>query len=81
MYIHDYTMKQYKPGQFVSIGGKRARVYRRNPAFFTCECCEEVNEHSCTCNINMNIPRECGRKLGLYYYPKFIKQCGNQDKL
>ena len=66
----------YKPGQFVSIGGKRARVYRLNPAFLTCECCKEVNGHSCQC-----YPCECYRKLGFYYYPKFIKQCGNQDKL
>ena len=64
-----------KPGQFVSIGKKLARIYRRNPAFLTCECCKEVNGDECPC-----CPRECHIKLGIYYYPKFMKRCGNQDK-
>lgn len=77
-------MKQYKPGQFVSIGGKRARVYRRTPPFLACECCEEVNGDECPCNCkgieHILIPGECGVKLGVYYYPKFIKQCKKQEK-
>lgn len=71
-------IKQYKPGQFVSIGGKLARVYRLNPAFNPCDCCKEVNgEYLCG---KAPIGRECTAKLRWYYYPKLIKQCGSQDK-
>lgn len=79
MYIYDYTMKQYKPGQFVSLGGKIARVYRRSPTFSVCECCKEINgEYPC---YKAPIQNECAAKLGWYYYPKFIKQCKKQEKL
>lgn len=71
-------MKKYKPGQFVSIGGKLARVYRRNPAFHVCDCCEAANG-KCPCKYHafkkVPINIECTTKLGWYYYPKLIKQC------
>jgi len=76
-------MKQYKPGQFVSIGGKLARVYRRNPAFCACDCCKEVNGDEYPCDKNHNdfdISWECAMKLGFYYYPKLIKRCKKQEK-
>lgn len=75
-------MKHYKPGQFVSICGKLARAYRRNPAFFTCELsvcdqCMLANgwKRKNYCCLHSS---ECSKKLGPNLYPKLI--CGNQAK-
>jgi len=74
-------MKKYKPGQFVSIGGKLARVCEVNIADHyvcsTCEVCANENRQDYACGIHNS---ECLKKLNVDYYPKFIKQCGNQDK-
>lgn len=82
-------MKKYKPGQFVSIDGKLARVTQAktqptNPScIFVCEECKVKNKKlSCFCHrINQCInTNECVNKLPHDCYPKLIKQCGNQAK-
>ena len=76
MYIHDYTMKQYKPGQFVSIGGKLARVCITSP-LTVCRECRLANGWE-TENYCFLSSGECIKKLGPNLYPKLI--CGNQAK-
>lgn len=74
-------MKQYKPGQFVSIGGKLARVCKRTSRW-AISCCNECitanngRKHHCFLNST-----ECAVKLGMGLYPKLIKQCKKQEKL
>lgn len=74
-------MKKYKPGQFVSIGGKLARVCEvksiEHYNCSTCDVCADKNGHNDPCSIHAS---ECMKKLNVDCYPKFIKQCGNQDK-
>lgn len=74
-------MKQYKPGQFVSIGRTlaRASIVKENTTLeHVCDICKREN--------GLNIPwcicaSECSKKLGEHSYPKFIKLCINQDSL
>lgn len=73
-------MKKYKPGQFVSIGGRLAKVCKPILSLSACTSCEKVNEAetwNSLCFLNSSI--ECLIKLG-EFYPKLIKQCGNQGK-
>lgn len=77
----------YKPGQFVSIGGKLARVSIANVATTNvCKICKRENG-GIPC-IQKRIPLqsililrslyknrlECFKKLGYDLYPKFIEQ-------
>ena len=55
---------EYKPGQFVSIGGKLCRVKR---CFYACSCCEMSND------CGAEVSTECMRKLGDHNYPELIK--------
>ena len=71
-------MKQYKPGQFVSICGKLARVCKQTSSLpSACKECIIANkwEIKIYCSLNRS---ECIEKLGFTLYPKLI--CGNQDK-
>lgn len=57
--------KKYKPGQFVSIGGKLCRVKRR--CIFPCSLC--VMRTNCTNELTI----ECSYKLGDSNYPEPVK--------
>jgi len=76
MHIYDYTMKQYKPGQFVSINGKLARVTQAtNPSrIFICEECK-VRNKKLTCICKDKDTDKCVDNLPHNCYPKLIKQC------
>ena len=65
-----------KPGQFVSICGKLARVCTASP-LTVCRECMIANkwEIKMYCRLNS---MECIKKLGPNLYPKLI--CGNQAK-
>lgn len=79
MYIHDYTMKQYKPGQFVSIDGKLARICKQtSPHMDICLECATVNEWGKDNCCPLSALYVCLTKLRKDHYPKLI--CGNQDK-
>lgn len=80
-------MKKYKPGQFVNIGGRLARVCKRiSPWKISCctECmaANKVDENSIEKNhcFLSSSSIECAIKLGLDLYPKFII-CGKTDNL
>lgn len=71
-----------KPGQFVSICGKLARVCKHSSSIGVCGKCMlengEKGKYYCflsSCILDNN---ECSKKLGPNLYPKLI--CGNQDK-
>lgn len=67
-------MKKYKPGQFVSIGGKLARVSIATVEitldYDVCKICKRESGNTSYC-YNAS---ECSKKLGFYSYPKFIEQ-------
>lgn len=69
--------KEYKPGQFVSIGGKRYRVStNRN---FPCTCCTlDHGESPCgrgkAKTLYMDILEKCYEKLPRGCYPKPIEK-------
>lgn len=63
-------MKNYKPGQFVSIGGRLARVCEKKADItHICTKCQKENNTRC------NACSECIKKLGKMgpLYPKFVK--------
>ena len=78
MHIYDYTMKHYKPGQFVSIGGKLAKVCKNTNFRIACKICIKANYGTLLCSNGCI--SECHNKLGDYLFPKLIKQCKKQEK-
>ena len=56
--------KRYKPGQFVSMGGKLCRVKR---CIFACSCCEMYED------CEEELSTECLHKLGNLNHPEPIK--------
>jgi len=72
--------RRYKPGQFVSISGKLARVCKCiSPFKGSCDECVIANKWGIRCCL-LNTG-ECITKLGAKLYPKLIKQCKKQEKL
>ena len=72
--------RRYKPGQFVSICRKLARVCKHTSlSMNACDECAIANkwERKNYCFLNSS---ECIEKLGLNLYPKLIKQCEKQEK-
>lgn len=71
-------MKKYKPGQFVSIDGKLARVtIAVKQHMLVCSECKISNKKltcidKCAYKCVDNLPHNC--------YPKLIKQCRNKSK-
>lgn len=64
-------MKHYKLGQFVSIGGKLARIHETKIVGHSiCKICRVNNECNNPCGIHAS---ECLKKLGTDLYPIFIK--------
>ena len=59
--------KRYKPGQFVSIGGKLCRVKCCISPWYTCSMCEISDD------CGEKLSTECRHKLGNFNYPEPIK--------
>lgn len=60
--------KEYKPGQFVSIGGKLCRVKPYQGVLVACHRCKMLDD----C-IMKKLLSECVYKLGMHNYPEPIK--------
>lgn len=75
-------MKQYKPGQFVSIGGNLAKVNTITESTMNvCGTCKRENGNNIPLYKQYCIHvSECSKKLNEDLYPKFIKQCKKQEK-
>lgn len=67
-----HSGKNYKPGQFVSIGGKLAKVKVKKGNTFLGVCSQCANENNINCFCCLQLV-ECYVKLGFNMYPKFIK--------
>lgn len=76
MHIYNHAMKKYKPGQFLSIGGKLARASMTKDDA-SCDVCRRENNRDISWYCMH--ATECCRKLDDNVYPKFI--CGKTDNL
>ena len=66
--------KNYKPGQFVNIGGYLCRIKKKRPGCNCCPFCEEQNGRQCiSAYPKSGNPGDCSRKLNdSRLYPKIL---------